>query len=85
MEKWEKSSDKQSPEFITYYHFSKDEHFVFCIQVDLGTGDVLTVTKVHKMINHNGSPWYVNDQSGNITKEEFEMALDKTLKFLKQH
>lgn len=82
MEKFSKIASPPCPEYVTYYHHSKHVSCSFGVRFEKD-GSIGACTSMEKMINPDGN-WTVNNEPGNITKEEFIETLNETIKFLKK-
>jgi hypothetical protein len=80
MDKYIKRQDAVCKNYVTYYRHGKSVSQSF--QVRYNSSDEVDLVKdMEKMININ-KDWYVNSISGNITKEEFDKALNEAILFL---
>jgi len=83
MEKWIKETNKSHVEYETYRHHSTRTSIHFTVKVN-EAGEVVYCSDLFRMDNEESTPWKVNDNPGNITKEEFDVALEKLITYLRK-
>ena len=66
--------------YVSYYQYSNNISFNFTVHYD-NDGNVDSILRMDKRISKEGR-YYVSDSNGNITEEEFNQALNKTIDFI---
>jgi len=80
MEKYSKLEDNINKNYVSYYRHGKSVTHSFQVRYN-SKNEIDCLMAMDKRVNPKGD-WYFNGEKGNITKEEFDAELFKTILFL---